>query len=152
MLEFLIGFMSWFWLHKFTKSRWVYQRKEGSITLWLRTVKEANSYVIHIRRLLITEEKKKSRFVYPRLEKKISIKSLEMCFWFHFYVLLWTSPLRVGLWEWFYFDEPSSLEGPVTNNKKYNNEQMKTIHLLYFFNFFFIIIIWFFFIIIIWLL
>lgn len=83
-LEFLTGLMSWFWLQKFTKSRWVYQRKEVSITLWLWRVKEANSYGIPIGRLLITEEK---WVCLSEIRKKIAIKSIEMCFCFRFYVL-----------------------------------------------------------------
>lgn len=49
-----------------------------------------------------------------------------MLFCFQFYVLLGTSPISASLWDWFDFDEPSNHEQSGTNNKKYNNEEMKT--------------------------
>ena len=115
------------------------------------TVKEKNSYVIHIRRSLITEEK---WVCLSEIRKKIAIKSIEMFFCFQFYVLLGTSPIPASLWEWFYFDEPSNHERSVTNNKKYNNEEMKMIQLflLYFnlfYNYFILVLFYYYYFIII---
>lgn len=86
---FLTEFLLWFCLPKFTQNRWVYQRKEVSLTLWLWVVKEAKLSVIHIRKFLITKEKWVC--LSEIQQKKIRIKFIEMRFCFPFFVLLGTS-------------------------------------------------------------
>lgn len=117
---FLTEFLLWFCLPKFTQNRWVYQRKEVSLTLWLWVVKEAKLSVIHIRKFLITKEK------WVCLSEIQQKKNKDKIHWnallFSVFCSARNEPLRTSLWEWFYFDDPSNYECPVTNNKKYNKK------------------------------
>lgn len=84
-----------------------------------KVVKEAKLSVIHIRKFLITKEK------WVCLSEIQQKKNKDKIHWnallFSVFCSARNEPLRTSLWEWFYFDDPSNYERPVTNNKKYNN-------------------------------